>query len=58
MIYHSWWRKAIKGLPKDTKKGLNSLIILGAWELWKRRNHCAFEGGSPSQLVLQNVRGM
>jgi hypothetical protein len=55
--FSGWWCKAIKGLPKDTKKGLNSLIILGAWEIWKHRNHRVFEGGSPCiQFVLQNVR--
>ena len=55
--FSSWWCKSINGLPKDPKKGLNSLIIMVAWELWKHRNFCVFEGGSPSiQLVLQNVR--
>lgn len=55
--FSDWWCKAIKGLPKDLKKGLNSLIILCAWELWKHRNFCVFEGGRPDlQLVLQSVR--
>jgi hypothetical protein len=55
--FSSWWCKSINGLPKDPKKGLNSLIILVVWELWKHRNFCVFEGGSPSiQLVLQNVK--
>lgn len=55
--FSSWWCKSIKGLPKDPKRGLNSLIFLVAWELWKHRNFCVFEGGSPSiQLVLQKVK--
>ena len=35
------------------RKGLNSLIILVAWEIWKHRNVCVFEGASPNvQEVL------
>jgi hypothetical protein len=26
----------------DARKGLNSLIILGAWSIWKHRNDCTF----------------
>jgi hypothetical protein len=29
------------------RKGLNSLIILVAWEIWKHRNACVFEGVVP-----------
>jgi hypothetical protein len=30
------------------KKGVNTLIILGAWTIWKHRNACMFEGASLS----------
>ena len=30
------------------QKGLNSLVILGAWTLWKHQNRCVFYGASPS----------
>jgi hypothetical protein len=30
------------------KKGLNSLLILGAWTLWKHCNRCVFDGASPN----------
>jgi hypothetical protein len=33
------------------KKGLNSLIILGAWTLWKYHNRCVFDGVSPNLAV-------
>jgi hypothetical protein len=29
------------------KKGLNSLIILGAWLIWSHLNRCVFDGQSP-----------
>jgi hypothetical protein len=32
---------------KALKKGLNSLIILGAWTLWKHRNDIIFNGATP-----------
>ncbi|TVU30891.1 hypothetical protein EJB05_22541, partial [Eragrostis curvula] len=32
-VFVDWWRKARKQAPKDKRKGLNSLIILGAWML-------------------------
>ena len=45
--FGDWWRKAIKNLPKEKKKGLNTVIILGAWILWKHRNACVFDGAPP-----------
>ncbi|KAL6645061.1 hypothetical protein ACP70R_016669 [Stipagrostis hirtigluma subsp. patula] len=46
--FANWWRKAIKKVPKQQRKGLNSLIILGAWLLWKHRNSCVFNGATPN----------
>ena len=34
-----------------TKKGLNSLIILGTWTLWNHRNKCIFDGCNPSMSL-------
>ena len=31
---------------------MNTLIILGAWVIWKRRNVCVFEGASPSVNMI------
>jgi hypothetical protein len=51
------WRKSLKKVHKQHKKGLNSLIILGAWILWKHRNGCVFDGSAPSiQTVVQEVK--
>jgi len=54
--FSKWWCQAIKGFDKKMRKGLNSLIILVAWELWKHRNACVFKGALPDvQLVLEAV---
>ena len=33
-----WWEKAVRAVSGLIKKGLNSLIILGAWAIWNNRN--------------------
>jgi len=38
------WRK----IPKQHKKGFNSLVILGAWILWKHRNAGVFDESAPN----------
>lgn len=51
-----WWSNAISRVPKVLREGLNSLIILLAWELWKHQNYCVFEGTNASvQLVLPTM---
>lgn len=35
-----WWRRAATSVPNNLQKGLNTLIILGAWTMWKHRNEC------------------
>jgi hypothetical protein len=54
--FSAWWCNTIRAVPKDIRKGLNSLIILVAWEVWKHCNSCVFEGARPSiQILLQTV---
>jgi hypothetical protein len=43
-----WWKKVAAAVPKEARKGLNSLIILVAWEIWKHRNSCVFDNKRPS----------
>nr|TKW11472.1 hypothetical protein SEVIR_6G235500v2 [Setaria viridis] len=51
-----WWWLAISSVPKEVRRGLNSLIILVAWEVWKHRNSCVFENARPFiQEVLRAV---
>jgi hypothetical protein len=32
----------------EMRKGLNSMIILGAWTIWKHHNDCVFNGTTPN----------
>jgi hypothetical protein len=34
------------------EKGVNSLVSLGAWVLWKHRNQCVFEGCNPNVAAV------
>lgn len=36
--------KFIMGAPKKNRKGINVVIVLGAWLLWKHRKSVVFEG--------------
>uniref|UniRef100_A0A0A8ZPB4 Reverse transcriptase zinc-binding domain-containing protein n=1 Tax=Arundo donax TaxID=35708 RepID=A0A0A8ZPB4_ARUDO len=44
--FSSWWSQSLIRVDKHKRKGLNSLIILVAWELWKHRNDCVFNAVS------------
>jgi hypothetical protein len=46
-----------KKVKREYKKGVNSLIILGAWIIWKHRNACVFEGLAPSVTTIHHVHG-
>jgi hypothetical protein len=40
-----------------TKRGLNSLIILGAWTIWNHRNKSVSEGASPNMVESLTLLG-
>jgi len=46
--FEDWWANASERVAGQVQKGLNSIIILGAWNLWNHRNCCVFDGASPS----------
>jgi hypothetical protein len=46
--FAEWWRKVVKRVQKEHKRGVNSIIILGAWMIWKHRNAYVFEGAALS----------
>ncbi|WVZ95364.1 hypothetical protein U9M48_041137 [Paspalum notatum var. saurae] len=54
--FQDWWRKAVRRVPKEIRKGFNSLVILVAWSIWKHRNRCVFDGMQPAtSAVAQEV---
>jgi hypothetical protein len=53
--FSNWWCQSIKKVEKSLRKGLNSLIILVAWEIWKHRNACVFEGVVPCTQRVQSA---
>jgi len=45
--FADWWKRSWKRVPKQHKQGFNSLVIHGAWILWKHQNGCIFYGSAP-----------
>jgi hypothetical protein len=43
-----WWENSSNTAAGLTRKGFNSLVILGAWTLWNHRNRYVFDGATPS----------
>uniref|UniRef100_A0A0E0E5D9 CRIB domain-containing protein n=1 Tax=Oryza meridionalis TaxID=40149 RepID=A0A0E0E5D9_9ORYZ len=43
---------SFRGVSKEAKKELNSLIILVAWEIWKHRNDCIVNNATPSTAAV------
>ena len=46
--FFDWWAKASSRFSGQVKEGVDSIIILGSWLVWKHRNYCVFDGGTPS----------
>ena len=47
MSFVDWWHNTIRRVKKEHKKGVNTLIMLDAWIIWKYRNACVFKEASP-----------
>ena len=52
--FADWWKKSWKKLQKQLRKGFNSLVILGAWIIWKHRNACIFDGAAPNLIIWKH----
>lgn len=53
--FQAWWRRANRRDAKEHSKGLNTLIMLVFWEVWKHRNRCVFDGVRPCTTSLIQV---
>ena len=47
-MFGGWWDRISKEVAVVLRKGVNSLVILGAWTLWIHRNEYVFDGASSS----------
>lgn len=56
-VFSGWWLRTSNRFAEPVRHGLNSLVILSAWLLWKHRNNCVFNGATPCvSRVLHQAR--
>jgi hypothetical protein len=55
--FFGWWEKSSAQVLSMRKKGLDFLIALGAWMIWKHRNKVVFDGRTPSISFLLQAAG-
>jgi hypothetical protein len=54
--FQVWWQRAEQNVPKQRRKGFNSVVCLVAWWLWKHRNYCVFdEGAADISKVVREI---
>jgi hypothetical protein len=55
-ITMAWWTTSRKQLPKELRRGFDSLFLLVGWHLWKERNARTFNRvASSAAQLLQTV---
>jgi hypothetical protein len=52
LVFQDWCANLEAKVPHVLRKGVNSLVMLVAWWLWKQRNKCVFEGILPAATRL------
>lgn len=45
--FYSWWQQSGSRLNTDAQRGFNTLVVLGAWTIWKMRNDAVFNRVAP-----------
>uniref|UniRef100_A0A452YRW9 Reverse transcriptase zinc-binding domain-containing protein n=1 Tax=Aegilops tauschii subsp. strangulata TaxID=200361 RepID=A0A452YRW9_AEGTS len=50
--FFAWWSALLAASPASPRKGLNSLVALTAWSIWKHRNAALFDDLRPSTDAL------
>jgi len=56
-ILAEWWTAARKRIPRDARKGFDSLVVLVSWLLWKERNNRTFDRRARSAREFQAAVG-
>jgi hypothetical protein len=55
--FFGWWERSSAQVLSMRKKGLDSLIALGAWMIWNHRNKVVFDGRTPCISFLLQAAG-
>ena len=53
MQLHQWWNHVRFMQVKERRRGLDTLVMLILWSLWKERNARLFDGHSSTILEVQ-----
>jgi hypothetical protein len=46
--FKQWWCASSSSVQDQLRKGFNTLVMLGAWVIWKHRNSCVFNSATSS----------
>jgi len=57
-LFSSWWGNAIRAMPKELRKGINSLVILVVWEMLKHRILVFLKEQGQALSSYYGVRGL
>jgi hypothetical protein len=60
MVWYKW-ASVNDRVDGQVRKGLNSVIILGAWAIWTQHNRCVFNDISPfltGVIYVPSFRGV
>jgi hypothetical protein len=50
-----WWMDSRRQVPKDLRKGFDSLVLLMSWHMWKQHNSCVFDNAASSASLERRM---